>query len=361
MADDDKKRFNQAIQLFEDEKYQQGSDLLFDLARAGHLDSIEQLVYIFLDQKDYATVDLVINYFRDERNPMILYLKARLTEEKTGLDSAREQFFEAALAGSPNACAAMAEYLIEDGMLDEAESWVNKAEELKFHNIENLKDSLNEAREFDEGNSFNPIPLSEFSFAAEVNFLSGNQIFTDPSYLENDFLKEIEQEMGDEDQSLLNFENGYGFFRKSHQGKRAIFIHLLPGEDKRVDSILICEDLDTWKGSKLKSSKREQISFDDLEEIGSITVDSGQILIADLEELKNYNPESTNRLGEKSEHYLDYDLISSLTVGSKPYGAIGNVFATSTGYGDGTYNVYEFTDSEKRSFIFMDFLNFIEE
>jgi hypothetical protein len=361
LPDKFQKKFDEAIELFNEEKYQQGSDLLFDLAKQGHLDSIEQLVYIFLDQADFDTVKLLISYYNDQKHPTVLFLKARLTEEASGADSARQQFQDAANAGSPNACAAMAEYLMDDGFIYDAEVWVDKAEALKFINIVALRERLEGVKGSDQSENFPSIPLSEYTFAGEIDFESGVQVFLDPAYLEKDFLDVIKTEMGEEDRAILTFENGYGYFRKRDSGKSGVFVHYLSGVDKRVDSILICEESGSWKGTKLKAGKKEEITFDNLEEIGSFTVDSGQIMIADLETLKSYKELEDPQGDRKSKSSLTYDSICKLTLSPALQGVVENAFASSTGYGDGTYNIYEFADSDKRLYIFIDFLNFIDE
>jgi hypothetical protein len=94
--------------------YKDGAEILMELANLGHIDSIEQLVYIFLDQKDFDDAESYINCAKDPNTPIILYLKARLIEERDGEEFALESFRVAAEHGSPNSILTMFNIAIEE-------------------------------------------------------------------------------------------------------------------------------------------------------------------------------------------------------------------------------------------------------
>ena len=113
-----------------DEMFQDGAEILMELANLGHIDSIEQLVYIFLDQKDFDVAESYINCAKDPNTPIILYLKARLIEERDGEEFALESFRIAAAHGSPNAISTMFNLAIWDENVLDAELYFEK---LKDH------------------------------------------------------------------------------------------------------------------------------------------------------------------------------------------------------------------------------------
>ena len=134
------KKHKEAIKLMHtDEMLQDGAEILMDLANLGHIDSIEQLVYIFLDQQDFDAVESYINCAKDPNTPIILYLKARLIEERDGEESALESFRIAAAHGSPNAILTMFNIAIWDENVVDAELYFEK---LKDH--ENFLSILSE-------------------------------------------------------------------------------------------------------------------------------------------------------------------------------------------------------------------------
>jgi len=109
-----------------DEMSQDGAEILMELANLGHIDSIEQLVYVFLDQKDFDDAESYINCAKDPNTPIILYLKARLIEERDGEESALESFRIAADYGSPNAILTMFNLAIWDENVVDAEFYFEK-------------------------------------------------------------------------------------------------------------------------------------------------------------------------------------------------------------------------------------------
>ncbi len=113
-----------------DETCQDGADILMDLAKLGHIDSIEQLVYIFLDQQDLDFAEKYINCAKDPNIPIILFLKARLIQERDGDESALESFRIAVDHGSPHAILTMFNIAIWDENVVDADLYFEK---LKDH------------------------------------------------------------------------------------------------------------------------------------------------------------------------------------------------------------------------------------
>lgn len=120
-------------------KSQECANIWMDLADYGHLDSIEQLVYIFLDQKEFEEVERLIDCAEDPNDPLILYLKARKIEEEIGIDAtvynsvtknfdtpALQSFRIAADAGSPNACALLFNIYIEKQQTELAKIYLKR-------------------------------------------------------------------------------------------------------------------------------------------------------------------------------------------------------------------------------------------
>jgi len=142
-----------------DEMLQNGAEILMELANLGHIDSIEQLVYIFLDQEDFDDAESYINCAKDPDNPIILYLKARLIEERDGEESALESFRIAAAHGSPNSILTMFKKAIEEQNVFDAEMYFEKIRERENFlsklsepiTLEALKEELEEIkREYSE-------------------------------------------------------------------------------------------------------------------------------------------------------------------------------------------------------------------
>jgi hypothetical protein len=154
------KKFHEGIKLMHThETHQDGAEILMELANLGHIDSIEQLVYIFLDQQDFDDAESYIDCAKDPDTPIILYLKARLIEERDGEESALESFRVAAEHGSPNAIATMFSIAIEEQNVSDAEMYFEKIREhenflsklIEPTTLEALKEEIEELkREYSE-------------------------------------------------------------------------------------------------------------------------------------------------------------------------------------------------------------------
>jgi hypothetical protein len=109
--------FERAVNICNNASFEEGVDLLMNLAAEGHIPSIEQMVYIFFDQKDFNYAEDFIQYADNQEDPMILYLKARLIQETQGLNAAMSALEKAADAGNPNAVLFLVE--LKDGSSDD--------------------------------------------------------------------------------------------------------------------------------------------------------------------------------------------------------------------------------------------------
>ena len=147
-------KFQAGVKLWNEGKAQEGADLWMDLAELGHLDSIEQLVYVFFDQKDFVEAKTYISYAKDQNKPIVLYLKARLIEESVGFEESIESFKFAINAGSPNACQRMFNASIFNEWLDDAIYYLEKLKEypdyfddpLVTYSMEDIEQELNDLK-----------------------------------------------------------------------------------------------------------------------------------------------------------------------------------------------------------------------
>ena len=124
------RKFQEGIHICKDGQFQEGCEIFMDLTEYGHLPSIEQLVYIFLGQKEFDVAQSYLDCAKDPSDPLVLYLKARLLEEREGIDAAVNSFKSAAEAGSPNAISLMFRWAIQDRDIERAEDCLEK---LKRH------------------------------------------------------------------------------------------------------------------------------------------------------------------------------------------------------------------------------------
>jgi hypothetical protein len=119
-------KFQEGVDLWNQGKSQECANIWMDLADFGHLDSIEQLVYIFLDQKEFEEVTRLIDCAKNPNEPLILYLKARLIQERDGVDAAMNSFKTAAEAGNPNSYLFLLEVAIEIQSIEDAKFCLSK-------------------------------------------------------------------------------------------------------------------------------------------------------------------------------------------------------------------------------------------
>lgn len=97
------KKFQEGLDLLNANKIQEGVEIWMQLAEQGHLTSIRELFHIFLDQKEFEVAQNYLLYAKNPKEPTILYLQARLIEERDGVEAAVESFGLAAEAGHAGA------------------------------------------------------------------------------------------------------------------------------------------------------------------------------------------------------------------------------------------------------------------
>jgi hypothetical protein len=119
-------KFQAGIDLWNQGKSQEGAEIWMDLAELGHLESIEQLVYIFFDQKDFDFVETLISFAKDPNEPIILYLKARKIEESVDFEESIKSFEFAVKSGSADACRRLFNAAIYNLDIVQAEIYLEK-------------------------------------------------------------------------------------------------------------------------------------------------------------------------------------------------------------------------------------------
>ena len=134
-------KFNKAVALFREGKPQEGADLLFELSEAGHVQSVEELSYILLDQEDFDVVKNLLDDFPDQDNATILYIRAKLIEATIGFDV---QAYElAANAGKSNAAVSLVEYYSSINRdRSQAKLWLAVAEKLEHPRIQYFREMV---------------------------------------------------------------------------------------------------------------------------------------------------------------------------------------------------------------------------
>jgi len=97
------KKFQEGLDLVNANKIQEGAEIWMQLAEQGHLTSIREVFHIFLDQKEFEVAQNYLLCAANPNDPTILYLQARLIEERDGLEAAVKSFGLAAEAGHAGA------------------------------------------------------------------------------------------------------------------------------------------------------------------------------------------------------------------------------------------------------------------
>ena len=165
-------KFNESVALMKKNGMtQECLDLWMDLAEFGHLDSIEQIVYIVLERKEFEAAENYINLATNSKAPIILYLKARLIEERKGRDAAMEGFQAAAAAGNPNSISLMFDLALEACNFEEAQKYLD---ELRGH--EYFLSLLGEPTTFDDLSQ--KLDKRKKSFQDLSGFTAEEKVFT---------------------------------------------------------------------------------------------------------------------------------------------------------------------------------------
>ena len=139
--------FSDAERYFKDGKNDDAVELLFELAVGGHIESLEKLFDIYLNQEDFEYVEELLNDFSSKDNPRILYLRAKLIEKSKSIDL--DLYIDAANAGSLSAMLALVEKLCLTDR-EEAKKWLEKAKIIGFAGTQHYKEML----------QIKPLPMS---------------------------------------------------------------------------------------------------------------------------------------------------------------------------------------------------------
>jgi len=137
--------FSEGIALCYQNKHQEGSDIFFELAYDGHLDSINELVHMFLDQRNFKVVKELLECYPDANNPTILFLRAKMVEAVANLDNlsaeALNAYEKAAIAGSAHAALTLVEeYATKDRLI--ARKWFSRAKEIGHPKLQYFNEML---------------------------------------------------------------------------------------------------------------------------------------------------------------------------------------------------------------------------
>ncbi len=139
--------FSDAERFFKNNQNDYAVELLFELAIAGHIESLEKIFEIFLNQEDFDYLEELLNDFPSKDNPRILYLWARLIEKSKSIDL--DLYIEAANAGSLRAMLTLVERLCLTDR-EEAKKWLDKAKTIGFADTQHYEEML----------QIKPLPIS---------------------------------------------------------------------------------------------------------------------------------------------------------------------------------------------------------
>lgn len=272
-------KFQEGLELWNEGKSQEGADIWMELSDHGHLVSISELFYIFLDQSEFDAAQSYIDCAKDQNNPTILFLKARLIEERDGMDSAVESFKVAADAGHPGSLSLIFDWAIRDGNITDAEFYFDK---LRAHEVflaelnepvklEDLEQELNDmrSRSNDDGNEIDLDKLSEI-YPVYFALASGDWMRT-----RNDINERHEDEEAWE--SFLD-ENGLTAEEFDRYEQWWIFqgaAVVASLKEKFIDSIFKATAPKTYK--KLEHFLAKQANWDDfIRELSECTPSAGE-------------------------------------------------------------------------------------
>lgn len=174
-ADAMDRKFQDGLDLMNADKVQEGAEIWMELAEQGHLISIRELFHIFLDQQDFEAAESYISCAKDPNDPTILYLQARLIEERDGIDAAEESFNVAAQAGHPGAMSLIFLWAIENRDIATATYYLERLKEREDElSVMNEPTKINELLNQLEGLRSNLLEILPVFFA----LASGNWMRT---------------------------------------------------------------------------------------------------------------------------------------------------------------------------------------
>lgn len=325
--------FNLGIALINKggDSIQEGADLLFELAENGHIGSIEQLTYIFLDQGEFEVVTELLSYGDEVAFPILAYLRGRSLEEKGEANSAREVMEHAAKLGSPNAIA-----------------WLADLNGEKVLDVTNLK------------------------YLGSVSSPSRNILLIDPAYIEEfqgkteDSSEQfsstyVKSELEDCISIGIQGESSLAFAFLSENENVSVFASFYAEDESRIEFILI--DFKSASTEIAELTIGRYVSKINLSKEGLISVSSGQALLSDLNSIYEFDNNSED----------DWDL--NLNKGKYSYqgaseASVNRIFGSlekekglsfTTGFGDGVYEVYGVKNGKsERVAILIDFMDNFE-
>lgn len=129
-------QFQRAVKLFETGRAQEGADVLQTLADVGYEEAIEQLVYIFLDQKDFLEVQRLLALSTNQNSELISYLRGRSLQEQGRIEEAREAIIKSATLGHHGSLIWMIEFSVNHGYLEDGRKWLLKAKQVQGWSVE---------------------------------------------------------------------------------------------------------------------------------------------------------------------------------------------------------------------------------
>jgi hypothetical protein len=325
--------FNLGIALINQggDSIQEGADLLFDLAEKGHVGSIEQLTYIFLDQGEYEVVTELLSYGDEVAFPILAYLRGRSLEEQGEAKNALEVMEHAAKMGSSNAIAWLAD--------------------------------LNGEKVLD---------VTHFKYLGSVSSPSRNILLIDPAYIEEfqgkteDSSEQfsstyVKSELEDCVAIGIQGDSSLAFAFSSENAHISVFASFYAEDESRIEFILI--DFKSASTEIAELTIERYISKINLSKQGLISVSSGQALLSDLNSIYEFdnNSEDDWDLNLNKGKY-SYQGASEATV-NRIFGSLeeGKGFSFTTGFGDGVYEVYGVKNSKsERVAILVDFMDNFE-
>jgi hypothetical protein len=325
--------FNLGIALINQggDSIQEGADLLFNLAEKGHIGSIEQLTYIFLDQGEFDVVTELLSYGDEVAFPILAYLRARSLEEQGKTKSAIEVMEHAAKLGSANAIAWLAD--------------LNGEQVLDVTNFKYLGSVSSPSRKI---LLIDPVYIAEFQGKTKDTAEEFSSTY-------------VESELEDCVSIGIQGDSGLAFAFTSEKSAVSVFASFYAEDESRIEFILI--DFKTASTDIAELSNGRYITKIDLNQEGIISISSGQALLSDVNLIDEFDDNSENdwNLNLNKGKY-SYQGASEATV-NRIFGSLeeGKGFSFTTGFGDGVYNVYGVKNSKsERVAILVDFMDNFE-
>ena len=211
--------------------------------------------------------------------------------------------------------------------------------------------------------------LSDFKFAGSIESKSGRVLVIDPSYitilnsklgsnLDPYFNSEYIASEIDPDYSNIQSPKGIGFGFNCGVGYINIF-YLRDSEDPSRIAALVLNQKSTSAPSSDMGWMQGLVSYSD-DEVGDISIDSGQLILSDLDLLNFFDPNDDDEPWDLVANAGKYSFMgaSQITL-DQDLGYFGGAkgFASSTGYGDGHYSLFELGDCDwEESAILINFL-----